>query len=150
MTNDLRYAIRTLLKRPVFTLVLVITLALGIGANTAIFSVTDKLLLKSLAVKNPEQLFLITSVSVRPHFVSNAFSYSVFDDYRKQNQFLSGLIAFNKTELELKTKTGNERVEGEYVSGNYFDVLGVAASKGRTFLKEEDVSPGAQPVVCNQ
>ena len=72
--NDLRYAVRGLLKHPTFAAISILTLALGIGANTAIFSVTDKLLLRSLAVRNPEQLFLITSVSVSPHFVSNAFS----------------------------------------------------------------------------
>ena len=69
--NDLRYAIRGLLKHPTFAAISILTLALGIGANTAIFSITDKLLLRSLAVKEPEQLFLVTSVSVSPHFVSN-------------------------------------------------------------------------------
>src|SRR4029078_10210947 len=118
--NDLRYALRSLLKRPGLTVILVLTLALGIGANTAIFSVTDKLLLRSLAVKNPEQLFLVTSVSVSPHFVSNAFSYPVFDDYRKQNTVLAGLLAFQRNELELRTGDSLERVQGEYVSGNYF------------------------------
>ena len=116
-------------------------------ANTAIFSITDKLLLRSLAVKDPEQLFLITSVSVSPHFVSNAFSYPDFSDYRKQNKILAGLTVFNKTELQLKTSEGAERVQSEYVGGNYFDVLGVAAADGRTFAPDEDASPGSQPVV---
>ncbi len=147
MLNDLRYALRSLLKRPGLTVILVLTLALGIGANTAIFSVTDKLLLRSLAVKNPEQLFLVTSVSVSPHFVSNAFSYPVFDDYRKQNTVLTGLLAFQRTELELGTADSLERVQSEYVSGNYFDLLGVTAARGRTFLPDEDRSPGTQPVV---
>ena len=147
MLEDLRYAIRTLLKRPGFTLVVIITLALGVGANTAIFSVTDKLLFKSLAVKNPEQLFLINSISIRPYFVSNAFSYPVFNDYRTQDSGLAGLLAFNKTELQLRTPDGSERVPAEFVSGNYFDVLGVTAAKGRVFLPEEDKTPGTQPVV---
>ena len=69
--SDIRQAIRVLFKYPGFTAIVVITLALGIGANTAIFSVTDKLLLRSLPVSNPDQLVLITSVSVSPHFVSN-------------------------------------------------------------------------------
>src|SRR6478672_2149387 len=124
MFQDLRYAIRTLSKRPGFTLVVIFTLALGIGANTAIFSITDKLLLRSLAVKDPEQLFLVTSVSVSPHFVSNSFSYPNFSDYRKQNRILAGLTVFSKTELQLKTNQGSERVKGEYVGGNYFDLLG--------------------------
>src|SRR5215510_7611919 len=125
--QDLRYGARILLKNPNFTLIAVVTLSLGIGANTAIFSVVDKLLVRSLAVKDPGQLVLINSVSVNPYFVSNAFSYPNFSDYRSQNQVLSGLLAFSTTELELKTNDRVERVRGEYVSGNYFDVLGVAA-----------------------
>src|SRR5262245_27856600 len=147
LTSDLRFAVRTLLKRPGFTLVMVLTLVLGIGANTAIFSITDKLLRRSLAVKNPEQLFQITSVSVSPHFVSNAFSYSVFKDYRNQNRVLADITAFNRTELQLKTDQGSQRVNSEYVGGNYFDFLGVAAAQGRTFAPDEDSTPGAQPVV---
>jgi predicted permease len=147
MLQDLRYAIRTLLKRPGFTLVIIFTLALGIGANTAIFSVTDKLLLRSLAVKNPDQLFLITSVSVSPHFVSNVFSYPIYSDYRKDNNIFSGLIAFERGELEVSNGTTTERVRSELVSGNYFDVLGVTAARGRTFAPQEDVTPGSQPVV---
>lgn len=147
LLQDLRYAIRTLLKKPGFTLVVVVTLALGVGANTAIFSVTDKLLLRSLAVKNPEQLFLITSVSVSPHFVSNAFSYPEFNDYRRENSALSGLLAFNRTEVELRTGDATERVPSEFVSGNYFEVLGLAAATGRTFQPDEDLTPGTQPVV---
>jgi predicted permease len=145
--QDLRYGARMLLKKPGFTLIAVITLALGIGANTAIFSVADKLLVRSLAVKEPGQLVLINSVSVNPYFVSNAFSYPNFSDYRAQNQVLSGLLAFTTTQLELKTNDRIERVSGEYVSGNYFDVLGVRAARGRTFSPEEDRTPGTQPVV---
>src|SRR6185295_7751678 len=145
--QDLRYAIRTLGKRPGFTLVVIFTLALGIGANTAIFSVTDKLLLRSLAVKNPQELFLVTSVSVSPYFVSNAFSYPVFNDYRTENNFLSGVLGFNRTSLELTKPEGVERISSEFVTSNYFDVLGVTAARGRMFLKEEDRAPGTQPVV---
>src|SRR6266498_2438942 len=101
LVQDLRFAARILLKRPGFTLTVIFTLALGIGANTAIFSVTDKLLIRSLPVQKPEQLVLINSVSVSPYFVSNAFSYPDFHDYREQNQVLSGLLAFSKTKLEL-------------------------------------------------
>lgn len=145
--SDIRQAFRVLFKYPGFTLVAVITLALGVGANTAIFSVTDKLLLRSLPVGNPDQLVLITSVSVSPHFVSNSFSYPEFNDFRTQNNVFAGLLAFHRTELELTLGTGTERVAGEYVSGNYFDVLGVQAARGRTFLAEEDKTPGSQPVV---
>jgi predicted permease len=147
MLRDIQYGVRLLLKKPGFTLVAVITLALGVGANTAIFSVTDKLLLRSLPVDEPQQLFFVTSVSVSPHFVSNAFSYPIFNDYRTQNSVFSGLLAFNKTELELATNDGIERVDSEYVSGNYFDVLGIKAARGRTFSPDEDKTPGSQPVV---
>ena len=149
--NDIRQAIRVFLKHPGFSAIVVITLALGIGANTAIFSVTDKLLLRSLPVNEPDQLVLITSVSVSPHFVSNSFSYPDFNDYaraaRAQNNVFSGLAAFTRTELEMAAGSQTERVPAEYVSGNYFDVLGIQAARGRTFLPEEDKTPGSQPVV---
>jgi len=99
LIKDIRYGIRGLLSQPGFAAIIVLTLALGIGANTAIFSVTDKLLIRSLAVKNPGQLVLINSISVSPHFVSNAFSYPTFTDYRDQNHAFSGLVAFSKTRL---------------------------------------------------
>ena len=147
LIQDLRYGLRMLFKKPGFTIVAVITLALGVGANTAIFSVTDKLLIKSLAVQRPDQLVLITSVSVNPYFVSNAFSYPIFSDYRSNNNVLSDLIAFNRTQLQWNTGDRIERVSTEIVSGNYFDVLGIRAARGRTFLPEEDRTPGTQPVV---
>ena len=145
--NDIRQSIRIFLKYPGFSAIVVITLALGIGANTAIFSVTDKLLLRSLPVNEPDRLVLVTSVSVSPHFVSTLFSYPDFNDYRTQNNVFSGMLAFTRTELELTGGSQKERVPGEYVSGNYFDLLGVQAARGRTFVPEEDKTPGSQPVV---
>lgn len=147
LLQDLRYGARVLMKKPGFSLIVLITLALGIGANTAIFSVTDKLLIRSLAVREPQQLVLINSVSVSPHFVSNAFSYPDFNDYREQNNVLSGLLTFTKAQLELNARDQIERVESEYVSANYFDVLGVNTTHGRSFSPEEDRTPGTQPVV---
>ena len=147
LSKDIRYAIRGLWRQPGFTAVVVVTLALGIGVNTAIFSITDKLLVRSLAVRNPNDLVLLNSVSVSPYFVSNAFSYANFVDYRDQNQVFSGLVAFSRTRLELQKDGAIERVPAEYVSGNYFDVLGVQAARGRTFLPGEDKAPGTQPVI---
>jgi predicted permease len=147
LTMDIRYGLRNVWRQPGFTLVVVITLALGIGANTALFSVTDKLLIRSLSVTNPDQLVLLDSVSVAPYFVSNAFSYPTFIDFRDKNQVFSGLAAFSRIRLELETDRQIERIPAEYVSGNYFDVLGVSAGRGRTFLPEEDKKPGSQPVV---
>ncbi|HEX6729593.1 MAG TPA: hypothetical protein VF074_06270, partial [Pyrinomonadaceae bacterium] len=117
--QDIRYGIRMLLRQPAFTLVAVVTLALGVGANTAIFSVADRLLLKSLPVNKPDELVLVTSVSVNPHFVSNLFSYPDFSDYRANNKTLSGLVAFNRTQLQWKRNGQIERVASELVSGNY-------------------------------
>ena len=145
--NDIRQSIRLLLKRPGFSAIVVLTLALGIGANTAIFSVTDRLLLRSLPVRDPDQLVLITSVSVSPHFVSNSFSYPDFNDYRTKNSVFDDMLAFQRTELQLTTPSGVERIQSEYVSGNYFDLLGIKAARGRTFLPEENQTPGSQPVV---
>ncbi|HEU4391414.1 MAG TPA: ABC transporter permease [Blastocatellia bacterium] len=145
--QDLRYAARTLLARPGFTSIALVTLALGIGANSAIFSVTDKLLIRSLAVKDPDNLVLVNSESVSPYFLSNAFSYPNFSDYRAQNQVFSGLLAFTQSDFEMVSGERTERVKGEYVSGNYFDVLGIRVGAGRTFLPDEDVTPGTQPVV---
>ena len=146
MLQDFRHGLRILMKNPGFTFIAVLSLALGIGANTAIFSVTDKLLLRSLPVSEPQQLFRLTSVSVSPHFVSNAFSYPNFNDYRTQNNVLSGLLAFQKNELEFTTGDRIERIPSEYVSGNYFEVLGIKASRGRTFSADEDKTPGTQPI----
>ncbi len=145
--SDIRQSIRVLFKYPGFSAIVVITLALGIGANTAIFSITDKLLLRSLAVNEPDQLVQITSVSVSPHFVSTLFSYPEFNDYRTQNSVFAGLLAFARTDLELTAGSQVERIPTEFVSANYFDVLGIKAARGRTFLPEEDKTPGSQPVV---
>src|SRR4029453_11394883 len=147
LIQDFKSGVRMLLSRPGFTLVTAITLALGIGANTAIFSITDKLLIRSLPVEKPDQLVLINSVSVSPHFVSNAFSYPIFKDYRDQNEVFSGMFGFTRTQLELNTNDHTEQLESEYVSSNYFEVLGVKASLGRVFSGEEDLIAGPAPVV---
>ena len=147
LTKDIQYAIRGLWRQPTFTAVVLVTLALGIGVNTAIFSITDKLLIRSLAVKNPDQLVFLNSVSVSPYFVSNAFSYPDFADYRDQNQVFAGLAAFSRTRLELETNGLVEKIPAEYVSGDYFDVLGISPARGRAFLPDEDKLPGNQPVV---
>src|SRR5438477_12166409 len=101
LIQDLRYGARMLRRRPGFTLIAVITLALGIGANTAIFSVADKLLLRSLPVKDPQRLVLVSGESVNPSFRSTTFSYPDYVDYRAQNEVFSGLLAFNQTTARL-------------------------------------------------
>ena len=144
MRKDISYAIRSLLKRPGFVSIAVITLALGIGANTAIFSLVNAVLLRSLPVERPSE---VVSVAVRGKDDSmSAFSYPNYRDYRDRNETLSGLLVYRFVPLSLSRSGANERVWGFEVSGNYFDVLGVKAIRGRTFLPEEDKTPLANPV----
>ena len=145
--QDLRYGARALIKSPGFTAVAVLSLALGIGANTAIFSLIDKLLWRSLPVREPGQLVLLSAESVNPRFLNTVFSYPDYRDYRDMNRVFSGLIAFRDAEVEVGAGDEAGRAAGELVSGNYFDVLGVGAARGRTIRPEDDASPGKSPVV---
>ena len=145
LIKDIRYAIRGLIKRPGFMAIAVITLALGIGANTAIFSLVNTVLLRSLPVDRPEE---IVSVAVRGKDDSmSAFSYPNYKDFRDRNEVLSGLLVYRFVPLSLSRSGMNERIWGYEVSGNYFDVLGVKAVQGRTFLPEEDQAKLAHPVI---
>ena len=146
MIQDLRYGIRMLLKHKGFTAIAVLTLALGIGANTAIFSVVDKLLVRSLPVKEPQQLAIVSGESVNPKFMNNIFSYPDFMDYRAQNEVFSGLIAFAWINARLGEGEKADKLSIEAVSGNYFDVLGVAAAQGRIIQDEDNRNEDAHPV----
>ncbi|MBI1766335.1 MAG: ABC transporter permease [Acidobacteria bacterium] len=146
MMQDLRFAVRMLRKDKSFTLIAVFTLALGIGANTAIFSVADKLLLRSLPVKEPQQLALISGETVNPKFQNNIFSYPDYVDYRDQNEVFSGLLAFNQVSAKLGAGEQADKLNVELVSGNYFDVLGVAAAQGRVIQAEDNRNEDAHPV----
>src|SRR5262245_57828275 len=141
--QDLRYGARMLLKNPGFTLIAVITLALGIGANTAIFSLTNALLLRSLPVPEPQQLVMVS----RGDGMSEPLSYPDFVALRARNEVLSGLAASHFAELSLGNGSRSEMVRGELVSSDYFDVLRVRPLLGRGFLPEEERTPGAHPVV---
>src|SRR3954470_2233595 len=142
---DMRYALRLLRNRPAFTLVAVLTLALGIGANAAIFSLTDEVLLQSLPVSNPQQLVAIATVDPKTGFI-NSFSYPMYKDLRDKNEVLSGLLARAGTSMSMSYDGRNDRVDGELVSGNYYEVLGVRAWAGRLFTQNDDLTPGAHPV----
>src|SRR6266850_6995536 len=144
LLKDLRYGIRSLLKRPGFAAIAVITLALGIGANTAIFSLVNMVLLRSLPVDHPEQVVAVSLRAKGDAF--NAFSYPTYKDYRDRNTVLSGLLVYRFVPLSLSRGGNNERIWGYEVSGNYFNVLGVKATRGRTFLPEEDRTPLSHPV----
>src|SRR5215813_8126053 len=144
MTKDISYAVRSLLKRPGFVAIAVITLALGIGANTAIFSLVNTVLLRPLPVDQPQQ---IVSVAIRgKDDAMSAFSFPNYRDFRDRNEALSGLLVYRFVPLSLSRGGANERVWGFEVSGNYFDVLGVKPIAGRMFTGEEDKTPLANPV----
>jgi predicted permease len=144
--QDLRYSLRTLFKTPGFTFVVVTTLALGIGANATIFTWIKAVLLASLpGIEQPEKLVEIWGATRNNSALSS--SYVDYLDYRDQNKVLSGLIAHQVLPLNLGRSEKPERVWGAIVSGNYFDVLGVKALIGRTFLPEEDRTPNTHPVV---
>ncbi|HYY94051.1 MAG TPA: ABC transporter permease [Pyrinomonadaceae bacterium] len=147
LVQDLRYGLRVLVKSKGFAAVAVVTLALGIGANTAIFSLIDKLLWRQLPVSEPGRLVLLSAESLNPRFLNTIFSYPDYKDYRDRNSVLSGLVAFRDAEVTVGAGEGAERVNGELVSGNYFDVLGVRAERGRAIRPEDDAAPGQSMVV---
>jgi MacB-like periplasmic core domain len=145
--QDLRFGARMLLKKPGFTLIAVLTLALGIGANTAILSTVNGFILRPLPVAHPEELVQPFWGSRKDPEVWNWFSYPNYADLRDQNRVFSGLVASAMIPAgfsDSADRQGSERSDiiwGETVSGNYFDVLGVKAALGRTFLPEEDRTP---------
>ena len=146
LLHDLRYGTRQLLKHPGFTILAIISLALGIGANTAIFSLVNTVLLRPLPVREPSQLIQVYgSMNNGADFTLQ--SYLNYKDYRDRNAVFSGLFVYRIVVASLSHSGNNERVWGYLTSGNYFDVLGVKPFLGRGFLPEEDQTPGSHPVV---
>ena len=144
--QDIRHGARMLLKNPGFTLVAALTLALGIGANSALFSVVNAFLLRPLPVKDPGQLMVLANShpeNDRPHGIS----YLDFQEYRAQSDAFTGMVALNREFVGLSTEGRADRVFAEFVSGDYFSFLGVQPAMGRFFLPEEGKNPGADPVV---
>ena len=140
--QDLRYGARMLLKRPGFTIVAVATLALGIGANTAIFSVVNGVLLKPLPYHAPEQLIRVfESSQTQPRF---PLSRGNFQDYREQNSTLSALALYTRQDLELSQDERPERLAALRITAGFFDLLGVQPLLGREFRREDEL-PGQQP-----
>ncbi len=140
--QDLRYGARMLLKKPGFTLIAVITLALGIGANTAIFSLVNTALLRPLPVERPEQLVSLNNVALN----LPAISYPNYRDFRDRNNSFSGMMVYRYTPLGLSHNGVNERVWGYLATGNYFEVLGVKPALGRFFTPDDDRAPGGHPI----
>lgn len=145
LLNDLRYGAKMLWKSKGVTIVAVISLAIGIGANSAIFSLANSLLLRPRPVSHPEQLVEIYVSEGEQHPYSST-SYPSYLDLRDHNDVLSGLAAYGIQQFNFGDANAVEQIWGEAVSGNYFDVLGIAAQKGRTFSPDEDVVPRRNPV----
>jgi predicted permease len=150
--QDIRYGFRTLIKNPGFAAVAVLTLALGLGANTAIFSLTDQILLRRLPVERPDELTVLRSPGPKSgHTWSDgdnaaSFSYPLYKELRDRNNVFSGLLARFTVPLSVSSDGQTERANGELVSGNYFDVLGVRPALGRVFTEEDDRTIGASPI----
>ncbi|HLK46604.1 MAG TPA: ABC transporter permease [Bryobacteraceae bacterium] len=145
---ELRYAVRSLAKSPVFAAVAVVSMALGIGANTAVFSMLDHILLSPLPVRQPGELVQLSEVGRHygSNSGSNALSYPIYEDFRDKNEVFSGVLCRALYPLSVSYAGANERATGELVSGSYFQVLGVGAALGRLFTAEEDRIPGGAPV----
>lgn len=144
LLQDLRYGLRSMRRAPGFTIVAVVTLGLGIGANTAIFSLVNAILLRQLPFKNPEQLVAVDSKRTDPG--KHPFTIPDFIDYRDQNQTLEQIAAFANWSASLTGSGEAERVQGMRISANAFQLLGVEAVVGRALIPEDD-TPGRQNVV---
>src|SRR5690606_31860457 len=144
--RDLRHGVRLLSRSPGFTLAAVLTLALGIGANTTIFSLVNAVLLRPPPhVEEPERLVSIyTSDYSGPRLGSS--SYPDYLEMRALDDVFDGVLAYVPRALSLNDGTGSEVVFGEVVTGTYFEVLGIPAAQGRTFLPEESATRGTHPV----
>ncbi|MCI0387432.1 MAG: ABC transporter permease [Acidobacteria bacterium] len=146
LIQDLRYGARMLLKKPGFTLIAVITLALGIGANTAIFSVVNAVLLRPLPFKEPDRLMTVWSSDLRRGDRQGNVSYPDLIDWRAQNQSFEHLAVFRTRSFALTGSDEPLRLNGAVVSADLFALLGISPSMGRGFRTEED-NPGKRVVV---
>ncbi|MGO4881031.1 MAG: ABC transporter permease [Bryobacteraceae bacterium] len=156
MGHDLRYALRILARSPLFTAIAVLSLALGIGANTSMFSLLDQVLYRSLPVRDPKALVAFhvdehSNGSSSSDNSQSVFSYPMYRDLRDRlretGTVVSGVIARMGVPLSVSWNGQTERAYAESVSGNFFEVLGVTAAMGRALTPEDDGAPGAHPVV---
>src|SRR5271170_2894668 len=144
--RDVRYGIRTLASKPGFTLAAVLVLALGIGANSAVFSLINAFLLKPLAVQKPEELAGLYSRDSKHPDAYRAFSYPNYVDIRGNNQAFSSLAALNMALVGIQEGDSTRRALATVVSSNYFSTLGVTLLQGRSF-RAEDEKPGSELTV---
>ena len=146
LLQDLRYAVKTFIKAPGFTLVAVLSIALGIAANTSVFTLVNAVLFKPMPVPHPEQLVALYTTEPNSSFPGE-FSYPDYKDYRDHNEVFSDLFIHYGTPVSLKNSNDKaELIWGEMVTGNYFTGLGVTPAIGRTLTPDDDVAPGAHPV----
>ena len=156
LSQDIRYAVRQFRRNPGFTLVAVLTLALGNGANTSVFTVLNGLLLKMLPVKDPQQLAVVgdpTRASSRSNGTPrmDVFSYPLYKELRDHASLFEGLCAA-ATDHHIEVDSGNallpdQKINGRMVSGNYFSVLGMQPAAGRLIAEADDTAENANPVV---
>jgi len=152
--QDIRYAVRQLVKAPAFAVVAVLTLALGVGANTAVFTVVDAVLLRTLPLDRPEELVAIgKATAINGHTTGSPrgdlLSLPMYRDLRRDDRLTRGLAATGtagRLDVRIGVETELEHPNGRFVSGNYFDVLGVPAERGRVFGPTEDGAAGSSPV----
>jgi predicted permease len=151
--KDITFGLRMLAKSPGFTAIAVITLALGIGANTAIFSLMNQILLRELPVKNPNELVILRAPGPETGHVSTdgdateSFSYPMYKGLRDTNSVFSGILARYGFSASVASRGQTDRASGEVVTGNYFEVLGVQPAIGRLFSQDDDKVPSAEPYV---
>ncbi len=146
--RDVRHAARSLRKAPGFLLIVILTLGLGIGANAAIFSLMDQVLLRPLPVQDPGSLVLLDGPGAFRGRTFNAmtFSYPIYKDFRDRNEVFSGVLARVPLAMTAVWRGASERANGELVSGNYFEVLGIRPALGRLFTSADDLTPGGHPL----
>ena len=148
-SQDLRYALRLLRRSPGFTSVCLITLSLGIGANTAMFSLLDQVVLRLLPVSHPEQLVIVreTGNHYGNSYGVNTISWPMFEDLRDNNQVFSGMFCRFPATVTIGDGDQAAQISAELISGSYFPVLGVGAALGRTIAPDDDAVPDSKPVV---
>ena len=146
--RDFRYSLRSLRRSPVFLSVAVLSLALGIGANTAIFTLIHQLILQPLPVRDPEQLVMLAGRG--NHYGGNngpdRLSYPMYQEIRDKNQVFSGMFCTYPGTVSASYQGGTELIGADFVSGNYFPVLGIGAAVGRVFTASDDLIQGGHPV----
>ena len=149
LMQDLRFALRTLRKSPVFTTIAILSLALGIGANTAIFSLLDQLLLRTLPVRDPGRIVQMAARGAHygNNMGMNCMSYPMYRDFRDKAEIFDGLLCRRSITASLGHAGQTERAVVEMVSGNYFSVLGVGAALGRVLSSDDDKQTLGHPVV---